>query len=266
VTVTEEVEVPKVVRRRVDYETTQEVRKTVMMKVPVDDCGVPLGPAVPLYDSTSSGSEVITSGAGSRWSTDFGSTEGNFSPVPADVQETEVLKPRETNQPPASEIRYPGQWNSDAAMPTSETSGRRSILVPETSAPSATNPSTNLKPIIRDSDAATMSDEDSGSTETPDPAKQPDADSISGEESDAQPAAGEESGVQPATGTGSDDQPATGQGADTIASLPVAGQPDASVPPVARPDVQPSETGDEFAAEKAAAKTGIGLPDLNQPN
>jgi hypothetical protein len=266
VTVTEEVEVPKVVRRRVDYETTQEVRKTVMMKVPVDDCGVPIGPAVPLYDTTSSGSEVISSGSGLSWATDFGTTQGNFSPVPADVQETEVLKPSETNQQPATEIRYPGQWNSDAAKPTAETLGRRSILVPETSTPSATNPSTNLKPIIRDNDAATLSDEDSGSTETPNPAEQPDAESTSDEEADAQPAAGEESDVQPAKGAESDDQPATGQGADAIASLPVAGQPDASVPPVARPDVQPSETGDEFAAEKAAAKTGIGSPDLNQSN
>jgi hypothetical protein len=147
--------------------------------------------------------------------------------------------------------------------------GRRSILVPETSAPSATNPSTNLKPIIRDNDASTISDEDSGSdsgsTETSDPVEQLDADS-KGEESDAQPAVGEESDMQPATGAESDDQPATGQGADAIASLPVAGQPDASVPPVARPDVQPSETGDEFAAEKAAAKSGIGTPALNQPN
>lgn len=254
VTITEEVEVPKVVRRRVDYETTQDVRKTVMMKVPVDDCGVAIGPAVPLYDSIVSGSGTVTS-SNSDWSTDFGAPTGNFSPVPADVQKTEALKPSDTNQQPATEIRYPGQWNSEAAKSTSETSGRRSILVPETSAPSATNPNTSLKPIIRDNDSATNLGEESGSTETPNPNEQQEADANS-----------DESKLQPAEGAESGEQPATGQGADAIANLPVAGQPDASVPPVARPEDQPSESGDEFAAEKAAAKTGIGTPALNQPD
>ena len=94
------------------------------------------------------------------WSTDFGTATGNFSPVECRRQETEVLKPSDTPEQPEAESSLSGPMEPKRFGFASETSGRRSILVPETSEPSATNPSTTLKPIIRDNDAATMSDED----------------------------------------------------------------------------------------------------------
>ena len=242
VTVTQDVEVPKVIRRRVDYETTEEVRKTVMMKVPIDACGVPIGPAVPLYDDPTSKPATVSSGSSSAWSTDFGTATRNFSPVESAPQETEVLKPSETSEQPAAEIRYPGQWNRENSEPLSESSGRKSILVPETSEPSVTNPSTSLKPIIREENISADSNLDADATESSDPSEK------SNSTEDAEPTS------------------ITGQGEDSIARLPVAGQPEARVPPVARPEVQPTETGDEFAAEKAAAKNGISGPELNQAN
>jgi hypothetical protein len=50
-TVTKEVQVPKTVRRRVDYQTTRDIPHTIMMKIPIDCYGNAIGPATPVDES-----------------------------------------------------------------------------------------------------------------------------------------------------------------------------------------------------------------------
>ncbi len=135
-TVTEDIEVPKVVRRRVDYETTQNVARTIMMKVPIDACGVAIGPPTPLYSESSV--QPATS-----WSSGYGTTTTRFEP--ATIMDSSVKEVRETSRTIVKEpqTRFQGTWEPMEVKSLDETSGRKSILVPE----STTKQSGEMDPI-----------------------------------------------------------------------------------------------------------------------
>ncbi len=114
--VTKEIEVPKTIRKRVEYEEIREVPKTIWVKIAVDENGNALDLGTPVSEEEMK--------ASSRYTTGFGETDRN------------------------SVGRFSGTWN---APPTKqETTNRRanSVLdVPETAEPTATNPKQELQNI-----------------------------------------------------------------------------------------------------------------------
>jgi hypothetical protein len=123
-TITEEIEVPRVVRRRVDYETTETVARTIMMKVPIDACGVEIGPPTPLYEQSSSRTiqPMISSGTST--------TTSRLEPMT--IVEPDRKELRESSQRVPNEPRYSGSWDPMEPKKLDETSAKQSILVPET--------------------------------------------------------------------------------------------------------------------------------------
>jgi hypothetical protein len=97
-TVTREVEVPKTVRRKVEYEEMREVPKTVIVKIPVDRDGRALSLGEPVSEEELRSSTRISSG--------FGSTSGATS-------------------------RIEGEWNNNRKA--EDNVRPRSVLVEETS-------------------------------------------------------------------------------------------------------------------------------------
>lgn len=57
---TKEIEVPRTVQKRVQYEVMQDVPRTVLFRIPLDDCGNEIGPAVQL-DSEAENSPSLSS-------------------------------------------------------------------------------------------------------------------------------------------------------------------------------------------------------------
>ena len=107
--ITTEIEVPKTIRKRVEYKEIHEVPKTIWMKVRVDENGNALDSGTPVSEE-----EMKST---SRYTTGYGETDRN------------------------SAGRFRGTWN--AAPTQQETTERRanSVLdVPETAEPTAANP------------------------------------------------------------------------------------------------------------------------------
>ena len=155
-TINQEVEVPKVIRRRVDYEVTRNVARTVMMKLPIDECGNPVGPLMPLYGTTATSTS-------SPWSSGYGTTAGH-APTPATSSKPISETSQSVFESPDSqaEIRYSGQLELPPKKTLDETSAKKSVAVPETEPPSIGNPRTSLKPITSDDPlTAAKSDESS---------------------------------------------------------------------------------------------------------
>lgn len=231
---TREVETPRTVRRRVEYQMMQDVPRTVMMKVPVDVCGNPLGNPVPVYNSPPLvqsppvvQSPVMSSlqlGNSSELSSGFGTTLTRRVDPGLGGSVSEI----------APVTRYQGTLELVRPKSLEETSGRsNSVLVPET--PASATPQTELGKLDRPEDETGHQktlDETSGRTEK--------------ENAENQSQVDPNEGSDPAQPTNDD----SGAGNESTESRDV-------VPAVTMPEVEPSRTGDENAAERT--------PDLNAP-
>lgn len=180
---TREVDVPRTIRKRVDYQIMRDVPRTIMMKVPVDICGNPLGAPVPVAGqvtiqplaTTTTRRPTVTGGLSMGSGTTLTRRVApNFSPIDNPAGQTP--------------LRYQGQMEVVTPMtkPLDETSGRsKSVLVNDDDA------ETNLQKLRRPEGEKTLK---------------------------------ETSGREAAT--------------------------EANVPSVEMPEDEPSETGDEKAADR----------------
>jgi hypothetical protein len=151
---TNEIEVPRTIRRRVDYEMMQDVPRTIMRRIPLDICGNPIAMPSPVYDTvvtetpaTMTAQPPIPSGSSSGYGTTL---TRRVEPIPAsgDIGQ-EPIVPEDV--PPSG---YRGKMELVQPKATDETSGREnSILVPETPSPAETS-KTDLEKLRRPEDGS----------------------------------------------------------------------------------------------------------------
>ena len=153
---TEEVEVPKTVSRKVEYEVMQNVAKVVMMKVPVDHCLNPVGPATPVSppasQSTQQLPQKVVADTVPQLSTGFGSTlDRRTSGTTANSKSGSTTPWRELKSDSSADSY--GQSVMEKAESSTPTGSRqrsgyrgtlKSIPFPDTT-PSASSPGTTLK-------------------------------------------------------------------------------------------------------------------------
>ncbi len=124
---TKEVEVPRTVQKRVEYEVLQDIPRTVLFRIPLDDCGNEIGPAVPVESEA----DISPSLSNENISTSSSTTARR---IPA----TETAKSVLTTKPELTETSgrgYQGELNLVQPKTLDETSARKSVVeVPDTSA------------------------------------------------------------------------------------------------------------------------------------
>lgn len=136
---TREVKVPRQVTRSVPYQTTERVAKTVMMKVPVDQFGNILGPAVPV-------SETSVARAYDRSATT--SPRQIESSGPSVLERTETAPKSTSNALRETSGRQVIQYGSPRVREPAKQTPVDSIIVPET-IPTYQNAQTSLIEIRR---------------------------------------------------------------------------------------------------------------------
>ena len=145
VTVTKEVDVPRTVTRRVEYEVMKEFPRTIMMKVPLDACGNPVGPAVPV-DGQQTTQPVFSNSTPAdgvpRLESDSGST--SVQRVAPESNGLNVVAESSTSKPEP----YRGDLQLLETKTIEEKAIRvpSSVLIPDTT-PTAENPRGKLLPI-----------------------------------------------------------------------------------------------------------------------
>lgn len=174
---TKEVEVPRTVRKRVEYEELRDIPRTVMFKIPIDDCGNELGPAVRAYPETS-GSSLAN-----EFSSGFGTTTSRRVPAkvidPANDTNKSILTTNPESEA-STDDGYKGELKLVEPKKLDETSAKKpAVEVPDTAAAGS---NTELKPIPKSTDAEGEAGDPTTSGGV-DPAKIPDVEpSGSGDE------------------------------------------------------------------------------------
>ena len=153
--VTKEIQVPKTVRRRVEYEEMRNVSRVVMFKVPVDDCGNEIGDAIPAYGNPTTGAASSTPSL----SVGEGSTSTpNNDPASLSVLERNVQPMAKTETSRKEPIA-----NENSAVGNEGYSGKLQLVEPQKARKAPINvPDTESN--TASSDLVTIGDEDQSKT------------------------------------------------------------------------------------------------------